>query len=501
MWEHPILGDHEATGVSVTESPQAMVLEAEQLQRQHRVPEAIAAYQTLLARFPRLPDSWFNLGFLLRRAGQFDAALAAYQQALDAGLAGPEEAHVNRAVIYRDGLRDDAAAERELAAALGLAPNFLPALLNLANLREDHGLRREAGVLYERILALDPRCFEALARLANLQPPEACDARLVGRLEAALVPPAVSAAERASLGFALGRVRDALGAYDLAFEAYAAANRASRASAEPGVVSYDRRRQAQFVDRLIAAGEGVPVVSRGLEPTRPRPIFVCGSTLIEQLLAGHPGVEAGGELDFLPAVVAGELAPFPESLASMSPAQLATLAGRYRQMLARLFPGAEWVTDKRPDNFLYVGLIKALFPEARIVHTVREPLDNCLSVLFLHLDHRMSYALELMDIGHYYREYLRLMTHWKRLYGADIVDVSYDQLVREPDSTARELFAALGLSWDPAWLESRGRDASIKTASVWQVREPLYRHASGRAAHYERHLQALRAYLAEPARR
>jgi hypothetical protein len=224
-------------------------------------------------------------------------------------------------------------------------------------------------------------------------------------------------------------------------------------------------------------------------------MFRSGSTLIEQLLASDPQVTMGGELDILPRLVAGQLAGFPESLAATSPGQLAQLAADYRNSLAQLFPRATRVTDKRPDNFLYIGLIKRLFPTARIVHTTRDALDNCLSIFFLHLDPAMGYALDLMDIGHRYLQYTRLMQHWKNLYGDDIIDVSYDAYIRSPDAESGRLFALLGLEWrGQTHLEGASAQA-VKTASVWQVREPVYQRSSGRSQHYARQLDPLRAYL------
>ena len=135
------------------------------LERAGRVDEAAAAYEALLARWPDLPDSWYNLGVLQRRARRFDAALASYGQALARGVDRPEEVHLNRGVIYADHLRQDDAAERELVAALALNPAYVPALFNLANLNEDLGRRDGALAAYERLLALDPHNAEALARL------------------------------------------------------------------------------------------------------------------------------------------------------------------------------------------------------------------------------------------------------------------------------------------------------------------------------------------------
>jgi len=487
------------TEVTLTGVPEAMLREATQLQRQNRVPEAIDAYQGILARWPGMADCWFNLAVLQRQARRLADALDSYQQALNAGVSRPEEAHLNRSVIYTDYLGQHAAAERELKAALSINPAFTPALLNLANLYEDLGRRPEAQAIYERILALDPRCFEALARFANLQPPTAADPILIERLKRAIADGAASAAERASLGFALGRMQDAAGDYPAAFAAIDAANQASRASAAPNIVSYDRAQQHAFVDRLISGGTMQP---RRLGEMRPRPIFICGmfrsgSTLTERLLSGIQGVAAGGEIDFLPRIVGSELLPFPESLAALPRRRLDDIAERYQAELKRVADTADYVIDKRPDNFLYIGLIKSLFPDARIVHTVRNPLDNCLSIYFLHLDQQMSYALDLKDIGHYFREYRRLMTHWKSMFGSDIFDFDYDALVKEPKPALERLCAFLGLEPPDALPQAAPAALAVKTASVWQVREPLYRTSSGRSRHYAEQLTELRDYLAD----
>src|SRR5205085_340684 len=150
--------------------------------------------------------------------------------------AGPEEVYLNRAVIYSDCLRQDEAAERELREALKLNPSYLPALLNLANLHEDRGQREEARTLYGQALTHDPLCFLALARLVNLLPRGELDERLIAQVRAAIARPEASAADRALLGFALGRALDARGDFGGAFAAYEAANRESRSSALPATV-------------------------------------------------------------------------------------------------------------------------------------------------------------------------------------------------------------------------------------------------------------------------
>ncbi|MBV8402624.1 MAG: sulfotransferase [Gammaproteobacteria bacterium] len=486
---------------------EALVREADSLRLAGRDSEAEAAYLRLLSRWPALPDSWFNLGVVQRRIGRFEAALDSYQQALTRGIRRPEEVHLNRAFVYSECLRQDEAAARELNEALRLSPAYVPALLNLAKLHEDRGEREPAAALYERALVAEPRSGLPLARLANLLPRGAQDEALIERLRAAISRPETSVAERAELGFALGRALDGRAEYRAAFAAYLAANRDSRATAPPAIAPYDRAAQERVTGQLLRAPLPPPLPGRSVEAPRPRPIFICGmfrsgSTLAEQLIAGAPGVEPGGELNVLPALIGRALQPFPEALATASQALLGGLADEYRQWIARAFPGAAYVTDKRPDNFFFIGLIKTLFPDALVVHTTRDPLDTCLSVFFLHLDHQMSYALDLMDTGHFYRQYRRLMAHWKKLYGSAIVDFDYDAFVRDPEPTAAALFAALGLPWDPQLLDFPRSSRAVRTASAWQVREPLYRDSSGRARHYGPELAPLREYLADllPAR-
>jgi tetratricopeptide (TPR) repeat protein len=471
---------------------------ASRLREAGRVVEAIDAYQRLLALEPNLPDSWYNLGWLQRQARRFEDALASYAEALKRGVAGPEEVHLNRAVIFADHLARPVEAEVELKAALARNPTYVPALLNLGNLHEDRGERAAARSAYERALAAEPGNGLALARLAGVAEVCAADDPLVGRLREALGDAGTHSAEHADLGFALGRLLDSAGAYDEAFAAYAEANEASRASFGPRFRGYDQAAVEGYIDRLIAAfpaPAAQPPQAEGQSPLFICGMFRSGSTLAEQILARHSGVTPGGELDLLPALIAAELRPYPEAPASADEPRLQRLRSAYLEGLHRRHPAGALVTDKRPDNFLHIGLIKALFPTAKVVHTIRNPLDNCLAIWFLHLDPGMPYALDLADTAHWYRQYRRLMAHWKRLYPNDIFDLDYDALVADPRPAIRRLLAFCGLEWEEACLSFHAAANMVKTASAWQVREPLYRRSSGRWRNYKRHLGALREAL------
>lgn len=160
------VGQH-PSAMTVSADPRALLQQAALHDRNGRLPKAIATYERLLRQWPALSDSWYNLKLLQRRAGHFEAALASYQHALAFGVAQPEEVHLNRGAIYSDGLRRSADAERELTAALQINPPHIPALLKLGNLHEDQAWRDSALALYERLLALDPACHEALALRAR----------------------------------------------------------------------------------------------------------------------------------------------------------------------------------------------------------------------------------------------------------------------------------------------------------------------------------------------
>lgn len=468
---------------------------------QGRPAEAARAYRELVALDAGHADAWYNLGYALKACGCFDDALDAYDHALQARVADPQEVHLNRAAIYSDHLRRPDLAEAELDRALALRPGYLPAHLNLGNLHEEQGRRDAAVRCYEAILA-DPGGaaeyrHEAMARLAHLQPPERADAPMLGELRQAAMA-SRDPLTRANLWFALGRAYERLHCTAPAFDAFTQANDSARRAGP----AYDRGRQEQFIDALIRCFDvpSTPTVSEA----SPAPLFICGmfrsgSTLLEQVLAAHPGIRAGGELEWLQRLVRGPLAPFPASVAGLTTERLGAMADDYRAQLQRLFPDAgdaRYITDKRPDNFLLIGLIKRLFPCARILHTVRHPLDTGLSVYMQHLAPGVApYAGTLADIGHYFAQYRRLMAHWKRLYPQDIHDVDYDRLVRDPRAELEPALAFLGLDWHPDCLQFHRLGNVVKTASYWQVRQPLYGDASGRWQRYGECLAPLRSEL------
>ena len=470
---------------------QRLLEQASRLRQERRVTEAIAAYERLLAVKADLPDSWYNLGWLYRQARRFEDALTAYARALRLHVREPQEVHLNRAVILSDHLGRSEAASAELQEALRFNPTYVPALINLGNLHEDRGEQSEARQAYQRALDADRSNCLALARLAGISS-DSDTAEMILRLQQRLAQPGLEPADQADLGFALGRLLDRSGQHDAAFEAFSNANSANRTIAGTGG-RYDRAAHEAFVEAIIKAFPE-PASRSNVDATTP-PLFILGmfrsgSTLVEQILGAHSRIHAGGELDLMPTLLRA-LTPYPEAAAQLDAQSLAHAREAYLEGLPEHPPG-RLITDKRPDNFLHVGLIKRMFPDAKIIHTVRNPLDNLLSLYFLQLDPRQAYAHDLDDAFHWYRQYRRLMVHWRSLYPNDILDVSYDALVADPRPEVERMLEFIGLGWEEACLEFHSQPSVVKTASVWQVREPLYRRSSGRWMHYERHLIEVR---------
>jgi len=455
---------------------------------------AISQFLRLLERQPDLAAAHFNLALLYKKMKRYTDAVAAYENAVRLEIDGVQEVYSNMGVLYSE-MREADKAREMYERALDVDPEYVPALFNLAGLFEETGGRQRATEIYRQILSIDPRHWDSLARLAYAKRLTRADDELIDSLKDAIEEAQDDQMAREGLYFAQGKALDDLGRYDEAFTAYSTANESGKRRNPP----YDRLATEKAFDQLISLFH-LDWMKGAATRSVATPIFICGmfrsgSTLLEQILAAHPLVTAGGELDYLPWLIARRLAPYPQRIKSASQEELQQLGNEYLSKLRELFPDDENITDKRPDNFLHLGLIRALFPSARIVYTKRNPLDNCLSVYFQQLGGNLSYAADLEDTAHYYGQHERLMSHWKACFGENIFTVHYDELVHSPEPVLRQLLEFLGLDWDDRCLGFQQTDSLVKTASVWQVREELHSLSSGRWRNYDSFVHNIRALL------
>ena len=388
-------------------------------------------------------------------------------------------------------------AESHYVHALALQPGHLQAMLGMAGCLRSRGRLQDACSWYERVLKVDPGCVVAYHLLSTLRhfadgdPILAqCEAR---QATAASLPPI----KRARYWFALGKMREDAGHFDEAFAAYAEGNRV-RAGLfvldESGAGAWLERTCAAFDATLLAAhprrsatGGRVPVFVVGM----PR----SGTSLIEQILASHPQVHGAGEIPDLRDVLDAKLGRpdgWPEQAGRLSRVDLRAMGDAYVERVFRRAPHATHVVNKTTLNYRHVGLIRMLLPQARIIHMVRDPMDSCFSC-FTHLfdGDNLPYSYDLQALGRYYVRYARLMQHWRSAIPDAVLDVRYEDLVRDTEGEVRRMLAHLGLEWDAACLGFHRNRRIVETASRAQVRQPIYRDSVARWRRFEAHLQPL----------
>jgi tetratricopeptide (TPR) repeat protein len=472
--------------------------------------EALSLYQQFLQSNAKHADAHYELAWLLRNIDEPVAALSHYQRALDLLIARPEEVHLNRAVIFSEELHDYQRAQQELAQALRLRPNYFEALLNRGNLQEDLAQKNNALESYQQIIDKADTNHSlvgtALARILQLLGAQASELQMQMAQQLAKRLGLTDATVSASLYFAIAHVRQAQ--HDFA-EAFALIERANQLNASTAS-SYHPAAQEALFDALIADVRALALngEQQSDQPKQARfqPLFIVGmfrsgSTLIEQVLNSHPQVQAFGEISFLPRLVAGALQPYPNSLAGISHESLQAWSKHYLSRFERsvIAPETRFCTDKRPDNFMFLGLIKRLFPQAKIIHTVRNPLDNGLSIFQQQLDPQVAaYASDLSSIAHHYAQHLRLMDAVKSDFTGDLFELDYEQFVQNPERVLRDVLQFLDLDWSDGCLQFHQQTNAVKTASLWQVRQPINTVSQGRWRVYRDQLQplidALRSY-------
>jgi tetratricopeptide (TPR) repeat protein len=462
------------------------------LSRLGQVGAAIGIYLRFIERQPEVAEAHYNLALLLKKQKDYANAMLAYERSILLGIDRVHEVYTNMGVLASEMRRPDLAREM-FERAIKDEARYIPALFNLAGHHEEMGEREQAARLFHQILDIDPQHWDSLARLAYATRLTDKDDPLISSLRSAADSDIKDKLAHEGLYFALGKALDDVGEYDGAFAAYTAANDLGKSRHAP----YDDVVTEDVFDQLIEWCDADWISSMTTTSTA-APIFICGmfrsgSTLAEQVLAAHPSVPAGGELDILPWLLARDMSPYPERAQNAVPEELEKLAHAYVSKQKELFPEAANVTDKRPDNHMHLGLIKAMFPAARIVYTKREPLDNCLSVYFQQLGGNLSYATDLENIADYYKQQERLLEHWQACFGENIFVLSYDDMVRTPEPVLRELLEFLGLEWDERCLKFQDSANQVKTASVWQVREELHTGSSGRWQNYEAGVEKIKA--------
>ncbi len=468
------------------------------LARLGRLGNSEKALRRALELSPDHVSAKFTLGSVLEQAGRLEEAEACYRQVLHVH---PESADVKVAlarVLQLESRLEEA--EQALKRALALDPRNAFAHLLLGELRAAEGRFGEAEQSYREALHWRPQCAGALLNLANIKRYTSLQDADAQAIDALLARPDIPESDAACLHFALAKICSDCGAYEEAFRHYCEGNTLKHRCSR-----FDRDRLEARTGRVLRTFDRTLFERRrGYGLDSERPVFVVGmarsgTSLVEQIIASHPLARGAGELTKIADLIAAlerTAGSYPEAAAALDAKTSSRLAAAYESHLCQVAGGdAARVTDKMPTNFMHLGFIALLFPRAHIVHCLRDPLDSCLSIYFQHFHHGNDYAYDLADIGFFYRQYRRLMDHWRQVLPLAIHEVHYEDLVADPEGQVRALIEFLGLPWDERCLAHHRSRRVVQTASTWQVRQPIYGSAVGRWRRYEKHLGPLKQAL------
>jgi tetratricopeptide (TPR) repeat protein len=477
------------------------------LQEEGRLREALTWYQRGLHLEPRLARLHANLGSLRAEQQNYTEAVACYERALRLDPHSAE-AHNGLGWVWHEQGRYDQA-EVCYRTALRLKPDLAPALCNLGTAYAERSDFAEAERCFRAALEHDARHAGAWSQLALLLRGRLPDADRTA-LRRLLADPDLSDSKRAALHFGLAQVLDAQQRYEEAAEHLCRAHALAHAEAHQRGEDHDPALHTAFVDRLIATF--TPAFferTRAFGVESERPIFIVGlprsgTTLTEQILARHSHVFGAGELglareDF--ELLAGEGGNEDRAFTNLAQLDAATarrLAGRHLDSLATLNATALRIADKMPDNYLYLGLLAVLFPRARFIHCRRDLRDVAVSCWMTHFRH-IRWANDPEHLAARFHEYERLVAHWRQVLPLPVLEVDYEETVRNLEGMARRLVAWCGLDWEPACLAPHQGKSPVRTASVTQVRQPVYTHSVGRWKKYEQALGTLFSRLPQQA--
>lgn len=440
------------------------------------------------------------LGQCYQQQGQYDLAHQAFEKFRQQEIVKNANQHYSLGMVYFEQTKNLDLARENFEKALKLSPNYLAAMLQLAHIDIIEGHLDEASERLTKVLEISPENPHALRQLAHIKQTGPFEQSNVDELEAKLAELEKDDHLHIDLRFALADHLDQKSEHDRAFEHLIHANRLS-AQKNPfqleHISNQVRETKAFFTREKIEQLKELGSASQC-------PVFIIGmprsgTTLLEQILSSHPGVYGAGELPEISRIRyrIQNLArkDFPESIDHLKAEQFNELAENHIQYLNQLAPEATRVIDKMPFNYYYVGLILSLFPNAKIIHSVRHPLDTCLSCYFLKFSNKLSFTYDLKHLGEIYKLHDDVMQHWKTLFPDQIFTQSYEELVENPKVCTHKLLEFIELNWHDNCLMHHENQRPVKTASNWQVRQPIYTTSVGRWKNYRQHLQPIAEVL------
>ena len=439
------------------------------LRDQSRLREAIDAYNQALSINPGFALAYRNLGNALRQQARYDDAIACFDRALSLD---PDDAvaHCDKGTVLADmGKLPEAIQSFETAIGIDPAQAVFHGAMGRALI--NHGRKAEAIRSYQRAFELAPDSAVALLNLVSIGEDQ-LDQDLFARLQEFYGRDGLDENDRSLVCFSLYKYYERQKLYEQAFDKLQECNDARRKHK-----NYQIESDVRLFSHMRAVSDDVLSKSMSVtDEARKTPIFILGmprsgTTLVEQIISSHSQVYGGGELPYLDTFVSGR--------SSFSRNTLKNFRRDYLSLIEQQAGDHAFVTDKMPQNFQYIGLIRKIFPEAKIIHVYRDPAATCWSnyIQFFSAP-GLEYSLNLQDVVQYYGMYKELMYRWCDMFGDQILHVDYERIAEDQVHQTRRLIDHVGLEWEEACLHPHKNERVVQTASNEQVRNPVYKGSS-----------------------
>jgi len=482
----------------LTEKQRTLLAQATQRADRGDLVGATEILRRVLKKNPGNPEVLHELGLVHLRRDKFAEALPVLEE-LTRRSPGVPTGFVHLALCHRENGAYDRALDA-VDAALALRSTLVEALIvkgELLHMTGDYQGGYDLLVAPAGEDAAHPKLVFEFARLAALLG-HADDARTV--LESLVAREDVNDDLLSNVLFELAALYEGAGAFDDAWATVVRAN-----DLQPD--RFDPAAHQRMIDAVIGAWttEAVAALPRS-SVSAEVPVFIVGmprsgTSLVEQILASHPAVHGAGELPDIFRIInrlqphEGPAPAYIDDLSVLTRSAMDRSARTYLKTLATQSRTAQRITDKQVFNFLYLGPIRAMFPDARVVHCVRDPRDVAVSCYFQSFMGRVYFANRLGNIGVFYTAYRQLMEHWNTVLDGPVLEVSYKRLTMGQEALSRELVDFVGLEWDDRCLRFHENRRIVETATIDQVRRPMYRSSVGRWRHYEDQLAPIMAAL------
>ena len=461
------------------------------LKELNRLEEARASVMHALSIAPDYAVAHSNLSAILLDMGLFEEALNSARQALQID---PRQvmAYNNLASAQKDLMRFDDA-EISYGMALQFDPDYTDALHGLANLCMIRGDIGKAQNLYSQILKEHPHNMAVRYSLAQVSRAAESDENFAALVQLAGENNGAPRKDLIFRHFALGKCYDDLGDYQRAFLHFSEGCRLKRSSLD----YHPEDVKMRFTDIMKTFDHAAIERLRGMGNPSNLPIFVLGmprsgTTLVEQIITSHADVHGAGEFGELLRILRRDGHQDIKNQYSSEKVKMLKWGEEYISALKKQAPNAKHVTDKMPSNFFAIGLIHLMLPNAKIIHVNRNPIDTCLSCFTQLFSYTHEYSYDLAELGQYYAVYVRLMEHWRNVLpeGA-FLDVKYEDIVSDQEMQTRRIIEYCGLEWSDACLDFHNNARPVQTASILQVRQPIYNSSVERWRRYEKSLGPL----------